>query len=85
MDKKFRRSVYVFKTITPSKKYSSFEFFEFTWDEILLLSFDKNAIFKIEEMYFVFSHELAQDLNQKSNSVIVFKHRNKIIKTIEIN
>lgn len=84
MEMKFRQTIYIFKRVTPSKKYTSFGFIKLTWDEAHLQFFNENEIVKIEGNYYVYSGETYNDSNKKLDSLIIFQHRQKVIKTIVI-
>ena len=84
MEKKFRQTIYVFKQINPSKKYDSFTFIEFTWNEANLLRFNREEIVKIEGVFYRYSRKIFNDSTEKLKSFIKFKNHNKVIKTIEI-
>jgi hypothetical protein len=84
MERKFRQTIYIFKLFNPAKRFSSFDFIELTWEEISLLNCRKNEIVKIWGKFYIFSHIVENDLNQKSNSLIIFKHRQKDFKIIKV-
>jgi hypothetical protein len=84
MEKKFIQTINVFKQINPSKKYNSFTFIEFTWNEANLLRFNREEIVKIEGVFYRYSRKIFNDSTEKLKSFIKFKNQNKVIKTIEI-
>lgn len=91
MKKKYRRFIYEFKIFNPSKKFSSFDFTELSWDTIneiggigLLTYCEKNEILKINGLFYIYAGETYNDWYEKNSSVIRFKNHKTVIKEIPI-
>jgi hypothetical protein len=84
MEKKFRQTIYIFKFITPSKRFNSFSFTELSWDQVAFGYCNKSEILKIEGDYYLYSGELNLDLTEKLKSHIMFRKNGVTTKVIEM-
>ena len=82
MEKKFRQTVYQFKQFAPSKRFTSFDYTELTWNRVVSGYCNKGEILKVDGVYYIYAGEIYNDWNEKRPSVIRFKNRSKIIKEI---
>ncbi len=82
MEKKFRQTVYQFKQFEPSKRFSSFNYTDLTWNQVVAGYCNKGEILKIDGVYYIFAGEIYNDWNEKRPSIIRFKQRGKTVKEI---
>ena len=83
MEKKFEQTVYLFKKINPTKKFSSFSYDELDdFKDISSVYFNEEEIVKIKGDYYMFSGVVKNHWNEKRPSVARFKIRGKTVKDI---
>ena len=75
MKSKFRQTVYQFKKIDPSKKFSSFNYTELTWDKVVAGYCNTGEILKIDGQYYIYAGEIYNDWDERKPSVIRFKNK----------
>jgi len=77
------RTIYTFKQIDPIKKFSSFDYYDSTFERINCGDCQKDMIFLIDDCFYIYGGEkniVVSDSNVKS--VIQFKKGKTILKTI---
>lgn len=79
---RFRQTVYLFKEINPSKKFSQFTCSDLEWNEVNVGYCNKQEVLRIDGKFFMYSGEIHNDWDEKQPPVIRFKSRSKIIKEI---
>lgn len=77
------QTVYLFKEINPTKKFSQFSFTDLEWNEVKIGYCNKEEILKIDGKYWMYSGEIANHWDKPKPSVIRFKSRGKLIKEME--
>lgn len=76
----FQRTIFTFKKIDPSKKFSQFTYYDYKFEEVNAGDCQKGMILKINGDYFLYSGD--KDFttsNKETVSTIVFKVGSKIV------
>jgi hypothetical protein len=81
---KYEQTIYIFKEIDPSKKFSSFDYTELNFNEVQIGYCNKNEILKIENKYYLYNNIKNYYWYEKKKPIIRFLSNNKVIKDILI-
>lgn len=84
MEKKFRQTVFEFRQFNPSKRFTSFDYTELNWEDIVIGYCNEGEILKVDGIYYIYGGEKYNECNEERLSIIRFKHGKKIIKEISI-
>lgn len=79
---KYEQTVYLFKEINPTKKFSQFSYTDLNWSEVQIGYCNKQEVLKIDGKFWMFSGEVSNHWDEKSPSIIRFKSRSKTIREI---
>lgn len=79
---KYEQTVYLFKEINPTKKFSTFSYSDMSFDKMSCVYCNKDEILKIGENFYMYSGEIKNHWTEKRPSVIRFKKRAKVVKEI---
>lgn len=79
---RFRQTIYLFKEINPSKKFSSFSYSDLEYSDVNVGYCNKQEVLKIDGKFFMYSGEIHNDWDEKQPPLIRFKSRSNILKEI---
>ena len=81
---KYEQTIYIFKEIDPSKKFSSFDYTELNFDAVMIGYCNKGEILKIENKYYLYDGIKNYYWYEKKKPIIRFLSKSKVIKDILI-
>lgn len=77
------RTIYTFKAIDPSKKFSQFMYYDANFEHVNIGDCEKGMILKIGGQYYLYAGDKSRLVSDPSiKSTIQFKNRKQLVKEI---
>ncbi len=80
--KNYEQTVYLFKEINPTKKFSRFTYTYLEWADVQVGYCNKDEVLQIDGKFWMYSGTIANHWSEPHPSVIRFKSRAKLVKEI---